>query len=217
MPLHSTTSSAREVEDYLFVFAADGVPYRPTRAHLFAALASVEKSPDNPPRLVDFTSMSWLPETMVVRALAMRPEKGRNVPLDETIEFSLKEGRLVFLWGPYRVQPEFAQRFKARVATVESSFKYQGACFLKPLEVCDCVRSVEEMIEPWRRFIGVFGYGAAAASFVVRKFTPWLVEPQQAHSWVETLIGVDKYPLIRRQYGDFTSRLDQMRAALLRA
>jgi hypothetical protein len=202
-----------EAEDYMLIFAAEGVPYRPTHAHCFAAVVRVETAADQPPHVVDFRSLSWLPATMSVRALTLGGEKGRNVPLDETIQLCLAARRRIYLWGAYRVKPELAETFRARVITVESTFKYRPACFLSPRSVCDCVRSVEEMIEPRRRFIGVFGYGAVSASYIVRKFTPWLIEPQQSHRWVEPLLGLDRYPLIHRAFGDYTSWWEQVRSA----
>jgi hypothetical protein len=96
---------------------------------------------------------------------------------------------------------------------VEREFRYKGGCLLSPRKVCDCARSVEEMLRGDRRFIGICGYGAAAASSVVQTFSPGLVEPHQTHAWVGTLIGLDEYPLIWRAFGDYTSRRDQMKAA----
>jgi hypothetical protein len=200
-------------EDYLLVFAADSIPYRPTGGHSFAALVRVEQSPGCPPRIVTFVSLSWLPESMHVRALAPWCEKGRNVPLDETLRHYQASGSRICMWGPYRVQPELAEKFIARVAHVESKCKYKGACLISRRGVCDCTRSVEEMIGR-RRYIGCFGYGAAASSVIVRTFSPWLVEPEHAHLWVVELLGLDTYPLVWRPFGDYTSRLDQLGASI---
>src|SRR5262249_37174083 len=119
------------------------------------------------------------------------------------------------MWGPYRVTPEFADAFRARVTTVESCFGYKAASFLSPLHVCDCVRSVEEMAGP-RRYIGVFGYGAAAASFSVQNFSPWMIDPHQTHAWVGSLIGLDQYAMIRRPFGNYIGKRDQARAMFRR-
>jgi hypothetical protein len=205
---------APAVNDYLIILTADSIPYNPTKAHLFVALVRVEEGPRRAPRVVEQASMSWLPATMKVRPLALRPETGRNVPLDETLRFYLATGSRICRWGPYRVQPELAQMFKARVATVESCFAYKGVCFLEPRDVCDCARAVEELLPrggSLRRYIGVFGYGAAAGSHLVRAITPWLIEPEQSHPWVATLIGLDAFgPTIFRPFGDYTSRLGQL-------
>ena len=104
-------------EDYLIIFAADSVPYRPTTAHTFAALVTVERTPGHQPRIVDFASISWLPETMKVRPFALSHEKGRNVPLDETLHHYLSTGSRICMWGPFRIQPELAATFRCRVAT----------------------------------------------------------------------------------------------------
>ena len=208
--------AAVALEDYFMVFTTDSIPYKATGAHTFAACVQIERAADGSVRVVQVASLSWLPETMKVRGLAMLSEKGRNVPLHETLEHYLNTGSRICFWGPYRVKPEFADTFRARVCTVESSFKYKGACLTSPMDVVDCARSVEEMIDPYRRYIGVCGYGAAAGSYIVRKFSCWMIAPEQTHPWVEALIGVDKYPLVHRSFGDYTSRGDQFNAWLKR-
>jgi hypothetical protein len=202
-------------EDYLLVFSAESVPYKPTHAHTFAAVVRVSAAGDGPTRVLDVCSLSWLPTGGTVHAFAIRSEVGRNVPLEETLQDATASHQRICLWGPYRVCPEFSQLFRDRVAKVESSFRYRGACFLSTKSVCDCTRSLEEMVGQ-RRFIGAFGYGAASASVVVRLFEPWMIDPCQTHPWVATLIGLDKYPLVRRVHGDYTSRRDQ-RAAWIRS
>jgi hypothetical protein len=205
-------------DDYLAIFSTDTTPYNPTTAHTFAAHVRVEKCADGKLRVVEFESMSWLPATpsMKVRAFALRSETGRNVPFDETLQVFFDSGAHICMWGPYRIQPELAETFKERVATVESSFRYKGACFTSPRHVCDCVRSIEEMVPTPRRYIGPYGYGWAAGSVVVQKFSPWLIEPECAHPEIATLIGLDEYPLVRRTYGDYTSKAVQFRASLRR-
>jgi hypothetical protein len=218
MTASSITSPPAEtrVEEYFMVITADNRPYNPARAHTFAALARVEIVPGQSPMVVEQHSLSWLPVTMKVRPFAFRYEKGRNVPLHETLEWAVSFNARINMWGPYRVCPEFAETFRNRVATVEGTYGYKGACLTSPKTVCDCARSVEEMIDPYRRFIGPFGYGAAAGSYIVKKFTPWFIEPQQSHPWVASAIGLDAYPINHRAYGDFSHRPDQFKSWLRR-
>ncbi len=160
--------------------------------------------------MLNVCSLSWLPVAGAIRPFALRAEEGRNVPLDETLRDATESGRRICIWGPYLVRPEFAQSFRDRVAQVESSFRYRGACLLSPLDVCDCTRSVEEMIGR-RRYIGTFGYGEASSSVVVQMFEPWLIGPSQTHPSVSTLIGLDNYEMIHRAHGDYTYSSDQRR------
>lgn len=214
--LFSATLASAQIQDFVCVFSADGIPYRPDKGHTFAAVVRVETHEGKPARAVEVASISWLPATMKVRALALKPEQGRNVPLDETLRVYADKGHKLCMWGPYRVQPEFFELFKTRVAQVEQTFGYKAAALTSPRDICDCARAVEEMVESRRRLIGVNGYGAAASSVVVRKFSPWLIEPDQSHAWVEPLMGLDEYPLVRRSYGDYTTRGDQFKASLRR-
>lgn len=203
------------IEDYFMVFTADRTRYNPARAHTFAAVVRIERTASEA-RVASVASLSWLPVTMKVRPLALRPEVGRNVPLLETLQWATDNGDRINMWGPYRVQTEFADTFRARVNTVESRFQYRGACLTSPLTVCDCARSVEEMIEPRRRYIGFFGYGAAAGSYIVKKFHSYLIDPEQTHPWVGSAIGLDSYTIRARAHGDYDDRMDQLRAMLNR-
>lgn len=209
------TFPVRAGDDYLLVFASEVRPYNPLKAHTFAVVVNSDCVPGQPPQIVDFAWISWLPDAGVVRAFTP-PEKGRNVPLHETLCDAVKENRRITLWGPYRIKPELAATFRARMVTLENCFQYKGAAFWSPKEVCDCARAVEEMVGTERRWMGIFGYGAAASSAVVRKFAPWLIEPEQSHPWVVTLLDLDKYPLTRRKYGDFTEKLNQFGSMLFR-
>ncbi|MBL8792858.1 MAG: hypothetical protein JNM56_03040 [Planctomycetia bacterium] len=205
---------ATTVGNYLIIFSSDTTPYRPTQAHTFAAVVRVAESDDSPPSIVEVASLSWLPATRQVRALALWCETGKNVPLHETISSYIDDGGKVRMWGPYRVLPELIERFKAHVADVESSYRYKGACFLTPSYICDCTRSVEVLVGTAGRYIGVCGYGAAASSHCVREMTPWLIDPAQDHPWVATLLGLDRYPLVRLPFGQYISRWDQFQSMI---
>ena len=133
------------------------------------------------------------------------------MPLEETLRDAAASHRRICLWGPYRVRPEFAQSFRDRVARVESSFRYKGACFLSPTTVCDCTRSLEEMVGR-RRLIGAFGYGAASSSVVVRLFEPWLIDP-----WQTDVFFRDRGALLRRPSPQAASRVPIVRDPSLEA
>lgn len=206
-------ATATEPDNYLVLFTADHVPYKPSSAHTFAAVARVAIQPDGGPCLIDLVSISWLPETMKVRPFALRPEKGRNVPLHETLQHFQGKNSHIRAWGPYLIQPELAEIFRERAVTVESCFKYKGACLTSPRYVCDCARSIEESIEQRRRYIGVYGYGAAAGSVIVQKMSPWIVRPEQCTTWVATLMGLDGYALDYQPFGCYYTKRDQMKAS----
>jgi hypothetical protein len=209
----SANLASVSIEDYLLVFSGDSRPYRATGGHTFAAVVRVERAADKSTKVVDLAWISWLPATMNVRATALFPEQGRNVPLDETLQVYTDKGSRLCMWGPYRIDPELGDIFRARMHAVETTFKYKAASLTSPRDVCDCARSVEEMVESRRRFIGLNGYGAAASSVVVQKMSPWIIEPHETHPWVASMIGLDAYPIEHRAYGDFTYRAEQRRDA----
>ena len=74
VPPPADTPDPTTANDYLIVFAGDYTPYRPTKGHTFIALVRVETAPGCPPRMTDLHSLSWLPVTMKIRALALRAQ-----------------------------------------------------------------------------------------------------------------------------------------------
>src|SRR5262245_12383230 len=82
---------------YLCLFGVESVPYRLNHTHTFAAFLRTRS--DGGVTTVGIDTVSWLPASLQVRPLAMRPETGRNLTLSETFAWSGSFPSHVSLWG----------------------------------------------------------------------------------------------------------------------
>lgn len=206
--------SASPPGEYLVVMTADSVPYRPSNTHSFAALATIEQGPDGASKVAKVDGISWLPTAGKLRVTSLRPEPGRNVPFDETLAIYRANGSRLCAWGPYRVNADFAERFRAKACDMEGK-RYRALWSSAP-DVTNCTRTLLEVVDPTRRYIGPFGYGAAAGNRIVEAYRPWLVAPCETHPEVDQLLGLCDLPLERMRHGASVSRGDQMSSALSR-
>ena len=83
----------------------------PHTAHVWAAYVRADWRPDGTVALEPVV-ISWLPETLKVRPLAIRPEPGSNLTLGETFAYMSGRWDRLVLWGPFEVD---ARRFQEAV------------------------------------------------------------------------------------------------------
>lgn len=158
--------AAPEPTAFLTLFAAQTDPYKPQKTHTFAILL----------RGTDIKTISWLPATMKVRGLAIRPETGMNWSLDETIAWCRKDCINVSVWGPYPVREQFCPRYLAAVCRLESGLiRYKSLDALRPNHhAMNCVHAVQSVVTDHLRPIGPFGYGEPATRETLDLFSPWI-------------------------------------------
>src|SRR5947209_8788975 len=93
---------------YMVVFAYQGRPNLARSAHTFATFVKVPEGRDGKPNLSAGVShtISWLPASLVVAPLRPRPEAGRNLGLQETLQLAVAQNSDIFAWGPYQIRKE---------------------------------------------------------------------------------------------------------------
>lgn len=174
----------------------------PRYTHSWGTFVRVVGDPCHPETcLVDAFTISWLPTNGEVRAYALLPECGRNYGLEETFELMLSEGQRVSLWGPFQIQRslyEEAVRQKAHLESGQVRYKANDAGY--PTErVSNCIHSISDLAVGEERLrVGSPGWGEMASYLVTRLYIPVIINPYQTHDWLIGAVGVDKYPLVRR-------------------
>src|SRR5262249_46782124 len=114
----------------------------------------------------------------------------------------------VSLWGPYEVGPGLAYRFGVQKAFMESGdVGYQCIDSLgeaaRTGAGCNCIHSITDMDPQFDRNQYPLRYfGDSASRNIVRQLhdRPIIICPDADHSWLLTLLGLDKYPIERRSY-----------------
>src|SRR5687767_7453101 len=153
MLLLALAGGARAGEDYfLLMFGAQRVPNNPNYSHSFATFVRVSWLGDGPcphnPTLETYT-ISWLPENMRVRVLALCPECGRNFDLHTTIRWCLSEDMRVSLWGAYRIEPQLYHLAGNQVGLLESGrVRYKAVDTGYPSDrVTNCIHALANVVE----------------------------------------------------------------------
>ena len=189
---------------YVAMFGADHKPIDPNYSHTFATF--VRACGDGPcPKaftVEDCFTISWLPVCTRVRTHALLPECGHNFTLSETLDITLGADECVTMWGPYRIDESLYCLAQAKFAQLES-----GCVRYKALDggyrsdrASNCIHAVSSVVEGDRRHIGSPGYGETASWFCLQKYKPYIIDDCQTQEWVYSYLGLDKYPITRRDF-----------------
>ena len=147
---------------------------------------------------------SWLPANAEVRTRALLPERGHNFALQETLDIVIGDGEHVSMWGPYRIDERLyngAVRKYAQLESGEVRYKCIDSGHFTD-RVCNCIHAVSTAVDGDRPYVlspGGFGDGASWA--VLRKFRRYLIDRDETQEWVYSYLGLENYPIHRRDFG----------------
>jgi hypothetical protein len=115
-------ASVTHAEDayYVLIFGSQSEPKRPRLTHTWATFVRTADEPTALNAPIESFTISWMPASLAVRPLALRPEVGANLGLHETLRAMYANGQGVSLWGPYRVSRELYERAAAHKIRLES-------------------------------------------------------------------------------------------------
>jgi hypothetical protein len=199
-------ASVARAEDayYVLIFGSQTEPKRPRLTHTWAtfvrtpAEAIAVNAPVNVP-MESFT-ISWMPATLAVRPLALRPETGTNLGLHETLRAMYANGERVSLWGPYRVSRELYERaagYKLRLESGHLAYKAVDSRRPSPW-ISNCMHAVCDALGIPRSTIREEQVQGEAASASIAAM---LLAGRQAAlvpgrgDWLVARLGLAAYPI----------------------
>jgi hypothetical protein len=186
---------------FLLIFGAQRIPNNPDYTHSFAAFvrASWEGPAGAAPRL-EVHTISWLPRSLRIRALALAPEPGANWDLHPTLRYALGEGERVSLWGPFQIQPDLYARAVNQVRLLDSGqVAYKANDIGYPTDrVSNCIHAIMGVADGHRAHVAIPGWGETGSYFLVRDLSSFMVDPGRVHPWVVSALGLGAYPIIYR-------------------
>jgi hypothetical protein len=193
---------------YVLIFGSQLSVRIPRYTHTWATMIKTIEVPGNPAQVTEVHTISWMPATLVIRPYSVRVERGVNLELCTTIEEVLKHKERISLWGPYETWQGFYYRFVTQEAFLDADgIGYQ--CTDEFGEAArrgngsNCFHALSDMDPQFdRRQYPLLSYGDPASENIVRQLfaRPILIHPQQTHDWLISAIGIDRCPIVRRQY-----------------
>ncbi len=192
---------------FVLVFGSQSTPKQPKYSHTWATVVKVTGCDTGAPAVEEQT-ISWMPASLDIQPLSRHVEPGTNLPLHFTIEEMMRHDERVSVWGPYEVGPGFYHRFQ-----VQKGFMGSGRVGYQCIDSvgeaartgcgCDCIHAITDMDPQYARNRYPLSYfGEAASRHVVHELhiRPVVICPENDHGWLLPLLGLDKYPIVRRNY-----------------
>lgn len=190
---------------FVVMLAFQTVPSNPRDTHSFASYVRVSwdgYGPMEGPLSFDVKTISWLPETTVLRPLNLLGEPGHNFSLDETIHIAEGHCARVSLWGPYEIQEELFNRASERVAELESG----QVLYLmldtghRTSQACNCIHGISSIDRRMRLRIASPAWGEDASYVILERQSRWIINREITHDWLIYDLGLQAYPIIYRDW-----------------
>jgi hypothetical protein len=186
---------------YVLVFGSQQIPARAQFAHTFAVFAKATgQGPCSENYGLEAYSISWMPQTLEIRTVALLPECGQNVELHYTIRWALSTGQRISVWGPYQIDKELYDRAIEQIRLLQGGeVLYKAIDFgYRSDHVSNCIHALSTIAEGYRLHVVSASFGETAGYYVTRRFEPWIIDPCRTHDWLVPRLGLAGYPIIHR-------------------
>jgi hypothetical protein len=186
---------------FLVVYATETSPNRTRTSHTFATFVR-KTTVDGSPSVWESHTISWLPQTLVIRPLALRPEAGINLGLHESIAWARQYCASLSIWGPYEITPCLYERALARAAELESGcIRYVIYDHpRKPNVAVDCIHALAGAQRDDGLLTTGLRRGSEASYRVLLHFSSSIIDAGTTHDEVLTALGLDQYQFCRRTW-----------------
>ena len=193
---------------FAILFGSQTTPRIPRYTHTWGTVIKVTEVPGSTQPVVEAHTISWLPDSLEIRAWRLRVEPASNLDLHETIQYVQRSGQRVSMWGPYEIWNGVYTRFLTQKAFLDADvIGYQVVDTLgeaaRKGNGCDCFHALSDMDPRFdRRRYPLLYFGEEATLNIVRQLheRPLLIRPRQTHDWLIPVLGLDRYPIVRRRY-----------------
>jgi len=213
MQQHKAHSESIEAEAparsayYMIVFASQSESNEPRSSHTFATFVKARGKHESEEdfRIEEAHTISWMPSTLDVVILRLRPEAGANLDLQATLRWADSVGARVYAWGPYQIQEELYERALAQEARLNSgAVQYKAVDDrFRPGPASNCIHAVSDIAGDDGLLHVGRQWGQAASGVVVEHFRRWLIDPERSHPWVKRQLGLDDRPIITLTLNDY--------------
>jgi hypothetical protein len=188
---------------YVLIFAAQGEPAPPRRAHTFAAFVKAsdvggDAGGDVTQADLEIQTISWLPATMNI-VPRLRPERGRNFELASTLAWSRRQRFRVSVWGPFEINQQLYDHARQKIQRLDSgAFSYRMIdTSQRNVSTSNCIHAVADVVPGPPLNFGT-AYGEPASLIAARHYRPWMRNPEQTHDWLYSRLKLEQFNVQRR-------------------
>jgi hypothetical protein len=193
---------------YLIVFGSQSTPKLARRTHTWATMVRAGTMPGRAEPVLEISTISWMPASLVIRPASVSVEPGTNLDLGFTVEEMRRHDERISMWGPFEVWHGAYRRFVTQKAFLESGrVGYQ--CIDSVGEAArsgngsNCIHAITDMDPEFGRLdYPLTKFGDAASEHIVKQILerPIVIDPPRTHDWLILALGLDKHPIVRRGY-----------------
>ncbi len=166
---------------FMVVLASEARPRLPKLCHTFATFIKLSETDNSESHKMEIKTISWLPASLDIRPLRLRPELGTNLDLKASLEFAKRQNAMVVGWGPLPIKKELYDRAVKQIdwlnagrmsfVVLDRRFRGQGAS--------NCMHAVSD-IDVDQGFLNTgLAYGVPASQKVFNHLRRWAVPSQE--------------------------------------
>jgi hypothetical protein len=202
--LSAVNTAQAGTRHYMLIFGAQTHPKIPRYTHTFCTIVRlVDPLPGCSAFRMEAYTISWLPQTMIIRPYRLRAEPGHNFTLEETLRWCAQNRMDVSEWGPFAITEDFYWKVFREYARFENGeFLYRAIDPPRRGDIAaDCIHAVTDIDQDDSRLrYLVLGSGDA----VTRKFVRILhrrgrlMDPPEDTFWLDAALGLHCYPICHR-------------------
>ena len=193
---------------FLLVFGAESAPKLPRFTHSWATFVRVGPTGAGMPPDIEVHSISWMPATLCIRTFRPMVEPGVNLSLHQSVRMAMGYHERISLWGPYEMPSGLYRKLMLQKQYLESgAIGYQCIDTVGESGVTgdgsNCIHAISDGdVLFTRQAYPLTYFGDSASQNILRMLVERRAIPdvKTKHDWLIPLLGLDQYPICRREY-----------------
>ena len=184
----------------VFIFGAQPTPKVIKDSHSWATFVRVVGEGSDPASYQVFAhTISFVPATLQVRTLALKPEPGANLDLVGSLAYARTKNASVTAWGPFLMRPEVYQKSLEVWSQISrGAVEYRAIDTLRDTVVADCIHAITAVDPDFGRgHYPLIRTGKSASRYIARQIVK-RVDPDRTlpdQTWLIAALGLDRHPI----------------------
>jgi len=168
---------------YMLMFASQGEANAPALSHTYAVFV---KTPAAAHTISEVRCISWLPSSLRIQLLRLRPEPGKNLSLEETNRWARDLDAQITMWGPFQIKKvlyDMAVLQAERLNRKELGYKALDWRFREGAAV-SCSHAVSDLDTTQPLLETGPAHGNEASLMVLHHFQRYMIPSNKSITWL---------------------------------